>query len=84
MHTLKLTICMLMKFLLDSASNCIENVTENWFAPDVKEDVLVQADENSELPYQEPSSQTSWSKLEIQKNYRKFNFDLAPKVTNSK
>jgi RAB protein geranylgeranyltransferase component A len=59
--------------LINLNSNTICNIVEKWFIPD--EDVQVNMEEvDSKFCKQ------TWTKSEIVKNSRKFNFDLSPKV----
>jgi hypothetical protein len=53
-------------------------VTENWNFSDVKDSS--HCDERT-APPGDHVLETSWSRKEIEQNFRKFNFDLAPKVT---
>jgi len=70
----------LCQIALSSTSNCIQNVTEKWSVPDVKDTSCDEA--NANATSQDNTLQTSWSKKEIEQNFRKFNFDLAPKVNS--
>ena len=53
-------------------------MTEKWSVPDGKDTSCDEANATS----QDKTLQTSWSKKEIEQNFRKFNFDLAPKVNS--
>lgn len=69
-----------IQIVLSSTSNCIQNVTEKWSVPDGKDTSCDEAN----ATYQDKTLQTSWSKKEIEQNFRKFNFDLAPKILYSR
>lgn len=62
---------------LNDNSFCYENIHEKWFC---SEETVVNPEDQADSTSEQLSSTKQWTKAELLKETRKFNFDLAPKV----
>ena len=65
--------------MLNTGSYCFKNIQEKWFCPE--EEITRENESDTPDPsLSEAPTSKQWTKAEMLKEFRKFNFDLSPKV----